>query len=111
MYVSLLDYVSIDIYIYIYIYIYTYTILYSNVEVSPFHLSFYMEIGVADLAFGNRHGPGGLAPKTRRKRRFCTSFPDVSQCRRGAACAFAHSREECRDCMGKGGGKGGGGVG
>ena len=70
-----------------------------------------MEIGVADLAFGNRHGPGGLAPKTRRKRRFCTSFPDVSQCRRGAACAFAHSREECRDCMGKGGGKGGGGVG
>lgn len=30
----------------------------------------------------------------RRKRRFCTSFPDVSQCRRGAACAFAHSREE-----------------
>eukprot|EP00435_Cladocopium_sp_Y103_P014901 s64_g3.t1 len=30
----------------------------------------------------------------RRKRRFCTSFPDVSQCRRGAACAFAHSRDE-----------------
>mmetsp|Transcript_73601 Transcript_73601/g.172393 ORF Transcript_73601/g.172393 Transcript_73601/m.172393 type:complete len:478 (+) Transcript_73601:44-1477(+) len=28
------------------------------------------------------------------KRRFCTSFPDVSQCRRGATCAFAHSREE-----------------
>eukprot|EP00913_Durusdinium_trenchii_P005357 g4998.t1 len=30
----------------------------------------------------------------RKKRRFCTSFPDVSQCRRGAACAFAHTREE-----------------
>lgn len=30
----------------------------------------------------------------RKKRRFCTSFPDVSHCRRGAACAFAHTREE-----------------
>jgi hypothetical protein len=28
------------------------------------------------------------------KQRFCASFPDVAQCRRGAACAFAHSREE-----------------
>ncbi|CAE7554283.1 unnamed protein product [Symbiodinium microadriaticum] len=31
---------------------------------------------------------------TKSKRRFCTSYPDVSQCRRGAGCAFAHSREE-----------------
>mmetsp|Transcript_68095 Transcript_68095/g.191958 ORF Transcript_68095/g.191958 Transcript_68095/m.191958 type:complete len:336 (-) Transcript_68095:118-1125(-) len=30
----------------------------------------------------------------RPKRRFCTTFPDVSLCRRGQACAFAHSREE-----------------
>lgn len=29
-----------------------------------------------------------------RKRRFCTSYPDVGQCRRGSTCAFAHSREE-----------------
>jgi len=35
-------------------------------------------------------------PATRHKQRFCASFPDVSQCRRGAACAFAHSREEAR---------------
>ncbi|CAJ1371403.1 unnamed protein product [Effrenium voratum] len=32
--------------------------------------------------------------QSRRKRRFCTSFPEVGQCRRGAACAFAHTREE-----------------
>lgn len=35
-------------------------------------------------------------PKNRHKQRFCASFPDVSQCRRGATCAFAHSREEAR---------------
>jgi len=35
-------------------------------------------------------------PPTRHKQRFCASLPDVSQCRRGAACAFAHSREEAR---------------
>jgi len=35
-------------------------------------------------------------PATRHKQRFCASFPDVSQCRRGAICAFAHSREEAR---------------
>lgn len=35
-------------------------------------------------------------PSMRHKQRFCASFPDVSQCRRGAACAFAHSREEAR---------------
>jgi len=36
-------------------------------------------------------GPGyGMRPK----RRFCTSYPDISMCRRGNLCAFAHSREE-----------------
>jgi len=35
-------------------------------------------------------------PTTRHKQRFCASYPDVSQCRRGAACAFAHTREEAR---------------
>ena len=30
----------------------------------------------------------------RAKRRFCTSFPDVQNCRRGLSCAFAHTREE-----------------
>eukprot|EP00928_Gymnodinium_smaydae_P070594 TRINITY_DN54401_c0_g1_i1.p1 TRINITY_DN54401_c0_g1~~TRINITY_DN54401_c0_g1_i1.p1 ORF type:complete len:625 (-),score=122.05 TRINITY_DN54401_c0_g1_i1:127-2001(-) len=33
---------------------------------------------------------------TRHKQRFCASYPDVSQCRRGASCSFAHSREEAR---------------
>mmetsp|Transcript_3148 Transcript_3148/g.9169 ORF Transcript_3148/g.9169 Transcript_3148/m.9169 type:complete len:436 (-) Transcript_3148:401-1708(-) len=33
---------------------------------------------------------------TRQKQRFCASFPTTSQCRRGAACAFAHTREEVR---------------
>lgn len=28
------------------------------------------------------------------KQRFCASFPNVTTCRRGASCAFAHSREE-----------------
>lgn len=28
------------------------------------------------------------------KVRFCASYPNVSQCRRGAACSFAHSRDE-----------------
>lgn len=32
----------------------------------------------------------------RQKRRFCTSFPEVSSCRRGSQCSFAHSREEIR---------------
>jgi len=36
----------------------------------------------------------GLGHGVRPKRRFCTSFPDISMCRRGALCAFAHSREE-----------------
>jgi len=29
-----------------------------------------------------------------KKVRFCASYPNVSQCRRGAACAFAHCRDE-----------------
>lgn len=40
---------------------------------------------------GAGHGHvGGYRPK----RRFCTSYPETSMCRRGATCAFAHSREE-----------------
>lgn len=30
----------------------------------------------------------------KQKYRFCATYPDVSQCRRGTACNFAHSREE-----------------
>merc|ERR1719424_175077 len=37
--------------------------------------------------------PFGAAP-VQQKHRFCASYPHVSQCRRGAACSFAHSREE-----------------
>jgi len=33
-------------------------------------------------------------PILRSKQRFCCSFPNVAQCRRGELCAFAHSREE-----------------
>jgi len=32
--------------------------------------------------------------RPRAKRRFCTSYPDAGACRRGAACTFAHCREE-----------------
>lgn len=38
---------------------------------------------------GHRSPTGGT-----RKRRFCTSYPGVGQCRRGQTCSFAHSREE-----------------
>merc|ERR1719424_2397823 len=37
--------------------------------------------------------PFGAAP-AQQKHRFCASYPNVSQCRRGAACTFAHSRDE-----------------
>lgn len=37
-------------------------------------------------------------PATNHKQRFCASYPDVAQCRRGAACAFAHSRAEAEMC-------------
>lgn len=30
------------------------------------------------------------------KHRFCSSYPNVVECRRGSACAFAHSRDEIR---------------
>jgi len=36
----------------------------------------------------------GCGAHMRPKRRFCTYYPDVEQCRRGDACLFAHSREE-----------------
>eukprot|EP00811_Abedinium_folium_P037380 NODE_99_length_3687_cov_6.870506.p1 GENE.NODE_99_length_3687_cov_6.870506~~NODE_99_length_3687_cov_6.870506.p1 ORF type:complete len:642 (+),score=140.39 NODE_99_length_3687_cov_6.870506:142-2067(+) len=42
------------------------------------------------------HTARAPSPSVRHKQRFCASFPDVSQCRRGAACAFAHSRDEAR---------------
>lgn len=51
-------------------------------------------------------GGGGVAESSRQagsvydrshyKKRFCASYPNVAQCRRGKACAFAHSREELR---------------
>jgi len=43
---------------------------------------------------GWRSGGGRSNYAVRPKRRFCTSYPDVSQCRRGSSCAFAHSRED-----------------
>jgi len=54
------------------------------------------------LVYGGRRGVTGAGDDlrtqpigARRKVRFCASYPDVSQCRRGAACEFAHAREEC----------------
>lgn len=38
--------------------------------------------------------PQAPAAAAKQKYRFCASYPDVSQCRRGTACNFAHSREE-----------------
>lgn len=35
-----------------------------------------------------------MGPFPKRKRRFCTSYPDVGGCRRGPTCAYAHAREE-----------------
>eukprot|EP00931_Biecheleriopsis_adriatica_P041476 TRINITY_DN236_c0_g1_i1.p1 TRINITY_DN236_c0_g1~~TRINITY_DN236_c0_g1_i1.p1 ORF type:complete len:372 (+),score=59.88 TRINITY_DN236_c0_g1_i1:39-1154(+) len=43
---------------------------------------------------GWRNGSHVANHAGRPKRRFCTSYPDVSLCRRGSSCAFAHSREE-----------------
>merc|ERR1719379_2211379 len=42
--------------------------------------------------------PAGRDPyhQGRAKHRFCASYPDVGQCRRGASCAFAHSRHEVK---------------
>lgn len=37
---------------------------------------------------------GGDRGSGRSKQRFCATFPNVARCRHGAACAFAHSREE-----------------
>jgi hypothetical protein len=46
---------------------------------------------------GSVNGTSSLGPQTNRlKKRFCTSFPEVQMCRRGASCAFAHSRDEIR---------------
>lgn len=58
------------------------------------------EANLGSSAFSSRAGASAgaaaaiVAPSFRPKQRFCASFPDIGQCRRGSACAFAHSREE-----------------
>eukprot|EP00928_Gymnodinium_smaydae_P100272 TRINITY_DN9803_c0_g2_i1.p1 TRINITY_DN9803_c0_g2~~TRINITY_DN9803_c0_g2_i1.p1 ORF type:complete len:830 (-),score=141.35 TRINITY_DN9803_c0_g2_i1:172-2331(-) len=55
--------------------------------------SFFAPGGKADAGapdFSNLTVPPALAPKVR----FCSSYPNVSGCRRGDQCAFAHNREE-----------------
>lgn len=42
----------------------------------------------------NLHNP--LYHPSNYKKRFCSTFPSAGQCRRGATCAFAHTREEAR---------------
>lgn len=41
-------------------------------------------------------GGNWLYPQQVYKLRFCASYPNVSSCRRGDSCAFAHSREDIR---------------
>lgn len=40
--------------------------------------------------------PGALYHPKVYKHRFCASYPNISGCRRGESCAFAHNREEIR---------------
>eukprot|EP00931_Biecheleriopsis_adriatica_P092853 TRINITY_DN66621_c0_g1_i1.p1 TRINITY_DN66621_c0_g1~~TRINITY_DN66621_c0_g1_i1.p1 ORF type:complete len:571 (+),score=109.35 TRINITY_DN66621_c0_g1_i1:93-1805(+) len=45
----------------------------------------------------SRKGSGADAPPSQvasQKVRFCASYPNISQCRRGSSCAFAHARDE-----------------
>jgi len=63
-------------------------------------------VGMPFWPMGGACGPcGGAMPGSARagpmsryrgslKQRFCATFPSVNRCRHGAACAFAHSREE-----------------
>jgi len=53
--------------------------------------------GAAAGAAAGRHGPSvALYHPTVYKHRFCASFPNILACRRGEACAFAHTRQEIR---------------
>lgn len=62
--------------------------------------------GTAGMGSGNvvggqnaaRRGTPGAsgAPGPLLKHRFCAYYPNVVQCRRGAACAFAHTRDEVK---------------
>lgn len=72
--------------------------------VNPMHMPWAVPslYGVEDtVASGERwhnagYGPGHAA-KNRglpQKQRFCATYPNVSRCRHGAHCAFAHSRQE-----------------
>lgn len=58
------------------------------------------DVGTASSSFAGRAtgsaAAGAAAAALRTKTRFCASYPKTEQCRRGAACAFAHSREEIR---------------
>jgi len=44
----------------------------------------------------SRRIAGQQAGAIQGKFRFCSAYPNVSQCRRGTACAFAHSRDEVK---------------
>jgi hypothetical protein len=55
--------------------------------------------GASSAAWGAAMGMGGNrggASVGLQKHRFCASYPNVGMCRRGAACVFAHSRDEVR---------------
>jgi len=50
----------------------------------------------AGVVGGRNSATGALYHPKVYKHRFCASYPHVTSCRRGDACAFAHSREEIR---------------
>eukprot|EP00440_Ansanella_granifera_P009150 gb/GFBE01009911.1/.p1 GENE.gb/GFBE01009911.1/~~gb/GFBE01009911.1/.p1 ORF type:complete len:439 (+),score=95.00 gb/GFBE01009911.1/:1-1317(+) len=43
---------------------------------------------------GRRSRASGPQPQVLQKQRFCATFPNISRCRHGANCSFAHTREE-----------------
>lgn len=51
--------------------------------------------GWSDSAFNQGGGPRATArPTGQQKQRFCATYPNVSRCRHGTHCSFAHTREE-----------------
>lgn len=51
--------------------------------------------GWSDSGFNQGGGPRATArPTGQQKQRFCATYPNVSRCRHGTHCSFAHTREE-----------------
>uniref|UniRef100_A0A7S1AS45 C3H1-type domain-containing protein n=1 Tax=Noctiluca scintillans TaxID=2966 RepID=A0A7S1AS45_NOCSC len=68
---------------------YSYSAVASSIGIGGGYLS-----GSLDIAMAQQPEKGGSAQGASQKHRFCASFPNIAQCRRGTLCAFAHTREE-----------------